>query len=410
MRLEPSSAARQSPLHAINGNAAPESTVPPARGVGAVSSAGQLALAELEISLGRSWRSMERTPERVGTVARIVEEEEQRLSYLGDATALDRLEALSRQILTRRPESIDSYLIAAQVATMRRRFAEARVHLRSAQSRGATEAALAQLDLDLQQATGEHPVALLARRRLAASSGSLKELAALARLLDEVGEGAEAERTYHSIRRRRGSSPFLPAWACFRLALLRSGRTPAAEGGESKPAGSALHWLEQALEQLPRYVGARLCLVDFRLAAGDLGGAESALRATAMNESDPEVGWRLAALAAAQGHEKEAGRRLDAVGAGFDALLQRHELAFAEPAARFFLHSGRDPRRAFELARNHLANQPTLSAFELAHAAASALPGESRAALRIATLARARWGHAKAFAGSPLDQPSGAQS
>ena len=50
---------------------------------------------------------------------------------------------------------------------------------------------------------------------------------------------------------------------------------------------------------------------------------------------------------------------------GFEALLSRHLLAFADHAAEFYLGSGGDVRRALELARVNFANRPTARAFEL---------------------------------------------
>ncbi len=74
---------------------------------------------------------------------------------------------------------------------------------------------------------------------------------------------------------------------------------------------------------------------------------------------------------------------------GFEALLAKHPLAFADHGAEFYLGSGGDPARAFELAQLNLANRPTLRAFEQTHSAALAA-GEVDAAagLREAALQR----------------------
>ena len=57
---------------------------------------------------------------------------------------------------------------------------------------------------------------------------------------------------------------------------------------------------------------------------------------------------------------------------GFEALLEKHPLAFADHGAEFYAGSGNDARRALELARINVANRPTLRAFEQAHAIAIA--------------------------------------
>jgi hypothetical protein len=55
---------------------------------------------------------------------------------------------------------------------------------------------------------------------------------------------------------------------------------------------------------------------------------------------------------------------------GFDELLRRHLLAFADHAAEFYAGSGSDHRRALELARANVANRPTRRAVKQAQAIA----------------------------------------
>ena len=96
-----------------------------------------------------------------------------------------------------------------------------------------------------------------------------------------------------------------------------------------------------------------------------------------LESGDPEVPWRLADVAIAVGDGEELASHLEAARAGFEALLARHPLAFADHAAEFYLDSGGDARRAFELARLNLANRPTARAYEL-YADASDRCGESK--------------------------------
>ncbi len=57
---------------------------------------------------------------------------------------------------------------------------------------------------------------------------------------------------------------------------------------------------------------------------------------------------------------------------GFEALLARYPLAFADHGAEFYSGSGNDPVRAFELAQLNFGNRPTLKASEQAYATALA--------------------------------------
>jgi hypothetical protein len=86
----------------------------------------------------------------------------------------------------------------------------------------------------------------------------------------------------------------------------------------------------------------------------------------ALASRDPEVRWRLADILTAQGRCKEAEAHLDAARRGFDSLLAKHLLAFADHAAEFYAGSGNDDRRALELERLNVANRPTRRAVKRA--------------------------------------------
>jgi hypothetical protein len=83
----------------------------------------------------------------------------------------------------------------------------------------------------------------------------------------------------------------------------------------------------------------------------------------------------------AQGAFAEGERQLDAARSGFEELLGRHLLAFADHAAEFYAGSGNDHRRALEFARANVANRPTRRALmqmkaiaAIAHKPAAAKP------------------------------------
>ncbi|MBV8287931.1 MAG: hypothetical protein JOZ35_13515 [Hyphomicrobiales bacterium] len=86
----------------------------------------------------------------------------------------------------------------------------------------------------------------------------------------------------------------------------------------------------------------------------------------ALSSRDPEIRWRLADVLIAQERFEEAETQLDASRCGFDELLGRHLLAFADHAAEFYAGSGNDCRRALELARANVANRPTRRALKQA--------------------------------------------
>ena len=81
---------------------------------------------------------------------------------------------------------------------------------------------------------------------------------------------------------------------------------------------------------------------------------------------------------------------LAAARSGFESLLTKHPLAFADHGAEFYLGSGADPVRAFKLAKLNLANRPTKRAFEQAHTTALHV-GEVDAAARLRTHMDSKW-------------------
>lgn len=126
-----------------------------------------------------------------------------------------------------------------------------------------------------------------------------------------------------------------------------------------------------------------------------------ALLVPAVASGDPEVLWRLADAMGAQDRFADADARIEAARLGFESLLGRYWLAFADHAAEFYAGSGDDCRRALELARANVANRPTLRAFEQAYAIAAGA-GDTNAASELLAKATQCWGHTSAFRSSKL--------
>lgn len=111
--------------------------------------------------------------------------------------------------------------------------------------------------------------------------------------------------------------------------------------------------------------------------------------------------WRLADVMVAMGKHSEAAAQMQAARFGFEDLLRRYLLAFADHGAEFYSGSGDDPGRAFALANTNLENRATLRAFEQTYETAVAA-GNSKAASEILFAARERWGGTSGFRLSSL--------
>ena len=279
---------------------------------------------------------------------------------------------------------------------MMHRFADARHFLARAEIGGALSADVNRVLLNVDQACGANLGKVLdERRETARKSGRTEDLVALGALLADLREFTDADRIYgQALEVYRDVSPFPVAWVCFQLGMLWGELVP-----EPQTARAA-RWYRTAIDCLPSYTKARVHLAEIYSSSGRASDAE-ALLIPAISSGDPEVRWRLADVLASQKRYAEAEVHMQAAQFGFEALLERHLLAFADHGAEFYAGSGNNWRRALDLARVNVANRPTLRAFEQAHDIA-VNAGDMEAASQILAEATMRWGSATAFRSSRL--------
>jgi tetratricopeptide (TPR) repeat protein len=364
---------------------------------------GEIALINLESARQRSWSRFFADPRRDGVAETVVEHEQLTAQFAGDVRALDRLEGLVAELAEADPASARTALIQAQVASVAHRFTDARRFLGQAEAAGARASDVNPLRLNVDQACGAHLGKALDERRAAArKSGRTEDLVALGALLADLGEFTDADLVYRqALRVYRDVSPFPAAWVYFQLGVLWGELVP-----EPQTAAAA-GWYRKAVDCLPGYTKARVHLAEILSSSARPDVAE-ALLIPPLTSGDPEVPWRLADALTVQKRYAEAEAHMNAARFGFETLLQRHLLAFADHGAEFYAGSGNDPRRALDLARVNVANRPILRAFEQAYAIA-ANAGDTKAASELFSEATIRWGSAPAFRSSPLTGRSSKQ-
>ena len=357
---------------------------------------GEIAVINLESARQQSWSRFWQSPQRPGIAEHIVEQEQMSLQFLSDFRALDRLHLLVAQLVRADEEPVRIGLLRAQVASTAHRFAEARNCLKAVEVPGPLREPIARLLLSIDQACGERLDGVLeTRRQMAAESGRLEDLVPLGALFADLRSFDQADNIYRrALMEYRDVSPFALAWVCFQLGSLWGELVP-----ETQPE-LAEQWYRKALDYVPSYVKARVHLSEILLGVGRLEDAEALLSAVA-GSGDPEVNWRLADVMVAMGHFADADLQMQAARSGFEELLKKYPLAFADHGAEFYSGSGSDAGRAFELARINLQNRPTLRAFEQAHKTAMQC-GHSDAGEEILASAEQRWGTTHAFELSPL--------
>ena len=361
-----------------------------------LATAGEIAVINLKSARQQSWTRFWHAPRRPGIAEYIVEQEQLTAQFLGDLGALDRLETLTNHLARVDTESMRTAFISAQVMTIAHRFAEARGYLEQAKARGAMSAHTCRLSLSIDQACGTAlDAVLVARRRMAAESRRLEDWVPLGALLADLGEFDEADRIYRrALSEYQDVSPFALAWACFQLGVLWGELAPEPQSGQ------AAQWYRKAIEYLPCYVKARVHLAEIYSNWGRNTDAQ-ALLTPAIASGDPEVCWRLADVLNTAGRFADAEAQMQAARSGFDVLLGKHLLAFADHGAEFYSGAGNDAAKALVLANTNVANRSTLRAFEQAYAIAMRAD-EQRAACNFLAAARRQWGESHAFQQSPL--------
>jgi tetratricopeptide (TPR) repeat protein len=359
---------------------------------------GEIAVNNLESARQRAWSRFWRDPLGLGIAEYIVEQEQLTAQFVGDSSSLDRLGMLTNNLDRIDAESARTALIHAQVASMTHRFADARSYLaKAAASREPCDVA-DRLSLSIDQACGTRLESLLEiRHSMAGASGHLEDIVPLGALLADLGKFDEADRIYRrGLTEYCGASPFAVAWTCFQLGVLWGELVP-----EVQTDRAAL-WYRKAIEYLPCYLKARVHLAEIYLRCGRANDAEELLYPV-VSIGDPEVFWRLADLLFAMRRFGDAEVYMGAARSGFEFLLRKHLLAFADHAAEFYLSGDCDVQRAFELASINLTNRQTLRAYELARATAIRA-GKSGASSAILAAAQERWGGTLAFRVSPLSR------
>lgn len=365
---------------------------------------GAIAVSNLESARQRSWSRFWRDPLRPGVAECLIEQEQMVLQFVGDCEALDRLEELIHHLDRVDADSPRTAFLHAQVASTAHRFDEARACLARIVNCPESAVEARRLSLSIDQACGTALEVVLEERQLMATqSWRLEDMVPLGALHADLRDFEKADEVYRQALREYGdTSPFPVAWVCFQLGVLWG------ELVAESQIVLATAWYEEAVRYLPAYVKARVHLAELYFRRGLLSDAERLL-IPAVAGSDPEVSWRLADVLIASGRFAEADEHMQVARAGFENLLGKHALAFADHGAEFYAGSGNDPKRAFEFARANVANRPTLRAFERAYETAVAA-GEYEESQRILAAATKTWGQTNAFRFSPLAEFHAPQS
>jgi len=286
---------------------------------------------------------------------------------LGRIADYERAAALAEQLVRDAPADGMAFLARAKARATLHRFAKALANLDVGARLGADRAALDAERAAIFQALGRYDEALALRRNAAERRPDFATLGALAGLLAERAQVAEAELLFAEGRRRyQAVSPFPLAMLDFQRGLMWM---------EQGDLHAARAWFGAAQRRVPAYAPALGHLAEVDAALGEREAALARLRPLTLSSDDPEYAGLLASLLSQAGQSQEARHWRARAAARYDELMLRHPAAFADHAAEFWLTAGADAHKALQLARQNLETRQTPRAYALLKRAVLASAG-----------------------------------
>jgi len=270
---------------------------------------------------------------------------------LGRIVDHDRAETVAEEAAASCPATVNALVIRARLAERFHRFEDAQALLDRATFSGGTNPKIQATRAALLQATGNFADALELRNRLTLEDYGIHSVGALATLMAEMGQWAQAEALYvKALRADNGASP-LPC-----AQLLFEWGVGAMRCGELERAEEIFVQLEGIL---PAHVPGRGHRAEVALARRQLDVAVALVEPLLAISDDPEYVAIHAEILAAGGNSAQATREARRAAAAYESLLARRPEAYADHAAAFFMGVGDRPLLALEFATKNRALRDT---------------------------------------------------
>jgi tetratricopeptide (TPR) repeat protein len=318
---------------------------------GPVTTAGVIAVGNLDARIGGQISRATAGPQTVGERAELVDLLTLRGHVLGRIADSERAAAMAEELVAEVPTDARSFVARARTRGVFHQFESALTDLAGADALGGDAVEVDAERAAMYQAIGRYDEALAMRLVAADSHAAFGALAALAGVYGELGDMDQAEHWFTAATRSyHGTSPFPPAMLEFQRGKLWI------EGEDLRRART---WCAAAVRRLPAYVPAHGHLAEIDAALGDPAAAIARLRPLAHASDDPDYATQLARVLDDVGRTEEALIWRGKAEARYDELLALHRDAFADHAAEFWLTIGGDPERALRLAQQNLAVRQT---------------------------------------------------
>jgi tetratricopeptide (TPR) repeat protein len=318
---------------------------------GPLTTAGVIAVANLEARIDGQVSRATMGRLTVGERAELIDLIALQGHVLGSIADAERAAAMADELVAQEPSDARSLLARARMRGVFHRFASALTDLDTAAALGGDRGEVDAERAAIYQALGRYDEALAIRRLAVETHADFSALAALAAVYGERGEMDDAERWFSAATRSyRGTSPFPLAMLEFQHGKLWM---------EHDDLRCARACFGAAVRRLPAYVPAQGHLAELDAALGETPAAIDRLRPLALASDDPDYATQLARILDDTGQTEEAQTWRGKAEARYDDLLARHQDAFADHAAEFWLTIGGDPERALSLARHNLSLRQT---------------------------------------------------
>jgi tetratricopeptide (TPR) repeat protein len=273
--------------------------------------------------------------------------------YLGKIEDYEKAMVLAEAYVKSKPAVATGYILRASVRSTFHQFEKALEDIDKARSLKAKPFELDQKRAAIYQAQGRYDDAKAILTKLRFAEGLSVHRAQWAALEGEMGDSAAAHRDFAlAFEKYRNTSPFPYAWM-----LFLEGSLYEKEGKSDK----AKELFTKAYKRLPQYAHVVAHLAGLQAPAK---AAELLIPITKQSD-DPAYLVQLSDAYKRLDRKDEAKSLLESATKRYEQLLTSYPEAFANHGVGFWLGSGGDPKKAFELAGKNLAIRKTAEAYEL---------------------------------------------
>lgn len=324
---------------------------------------GAIAVGNLNDRLVGLKQRVRARPEDLKAAVVMVESLLERAAFLGTYDDFDSAVAIAETAVKAHPADPNAWLLRAKLRSHLHAFDDSLEDLERAEKLGAEPSLIAHRRQGISIARGEPLDEILAARRAAFEKHPTYTTAVeLASVRLARGEYEEADLLFRKgLERYVDVSPFVVGWVFFQRGVMWSEHAGQPE--------RARRLYQEAVRRLPAYAQANVHLAELEAESGEVEAAIGRLRLLLETSTDPEPAGFLSELLEKRGEHAESALFLERAKKGYEELLSKYPLAFADHGAEFFLGPGADTARALELAKLNLKNRRTNRAFRLRIAA-----------------------------------------